>query len=78
VCGEVGTHRQTRRAQPKTVDCAPSSESFVPKGTVHLSVLVVKCHSVDSGEKLGQIWHTSSKPILYSLDSGSQTQRSES
>ena len=58
MCGEVGTHRQTRRAQPKTVDCAPSSESFVPKGTVRLSVLVVKCDLIDSGEKLIQIWNS--------------------
>jgi hypothetical protein len=58
VCGEVGVQRVTRRAQPKTANCALSSESFVPKGTVRLSVLVVKWCTIDSGEKLMQIWVT--------------------
>jgi hypothetical protein len=34
--------RWRKRAQAETADCALSSESFVPKGTVRLSVLVVK------------------------------------
>ena len=53
--GEVGIQRETRRAQPKTAYCALSSESFVPNGTVHLSVLVVRCYIIDSGEKMMQI-----------------------